>query len=178
MAPETGVPHAQEMSQNAAGFGARLRDEPLQAKECHCQALDLYQGLDAEIGVAHNLCGLGFAEHLLGDDDQASHHLRTALTLAFKTGRLTAAAAIEGLACEAVERDAGLAAKLLCAARNIRQTSDIRLTLIEGHDPVTAEPLAISALGRQRTKTVMRTGATLSRQEVLALAGEQHTRMP
>jgi hypothetical protein len=81
------------------------------------------------------------------------------------------AAALEGLACAAAAaRDADTCARLLGAARRIRETTGIHLTMIEGHDPHQAQAHARSVLGTTQFTVVTNTGKHSSLDEMLLLA--------
>jgi len=170
LAPETGVRDAIGMAWNAAGFGARLRGNPDEAKSRHVRAISLFEELGSEIGTAHSLCCLGFAEHDLGEAQRCRQHFGRALQLADKTGRLDlTAAALEGLACDAAPHDPHGCAVLLGAARSIRDETGIRLTMIEGHDPAEAETYTRSVLGPARFASAMEECSRSSRDQVLTL---------
>ena len=114
----------------------------------HLKALAVFQELHSTIGIAYTHCCLGYANHHLGQASIAAQHFSHALKLADRTGRpdiLTPA--LEGLACVAVVHHAETCARLLGAARQLRQTTGIQLTMIEGHDPAEAEQQARTALG-------------------------------
>ena len=68
------------------------------------------------------------------------------------------AAALEGLACAAAVQDADICARLLGAARRIRDDTGIHLTLIEGHDPDQAQAHARSVLGTKQFAVATNTG--------------------
>lgn len=171
LAPETGVPDAAGLARNAAGFGARLRGDPHEAKVRHLQALALFEELRSDIGVAHSLCCLGFAQHHLQEHQQSRERFGETLRHARKTGRpdLTAAA-LEGLACVAATQDAQSCALLLGAARSIREATGIRLTLIEGHDPLEAEAAATAVLGPHHLSAAREEGRRLAPNEAFAIA--------
>jgi tetratricopeptide (TPR) repeat protein len=170
LAPETGVRDAIGMAWNAAGFGARLRGDPDEARSRHLQAVSHLEELGSEIGMAHSLCCLAFAEHDLGEAQVCRQHFGRALQIADKTGRpdLTAAA-LEGLARHTAPHDPHACAVLLGAARFIRDETGIRLTMIEGHDPVETETYAHSVLGSDRLVSAMEEGRRSSRDQVLTL---------
>jgi predicted ATPase/DNA-binding SARP family transcriptional activator len=140
LAPTTGVRDSIAMTANAAGLIARFRGDASEAKASHLQALAVFQELGSEIGIAYTRCCLGYADHHLGHASTAARHFGDALTLAHKAGRSDImAAALEGLACVAAPHDAEACARLLGAARRIRETTGIHLTMIEGHDPHQAQ---------------------------------------
>jgi hypothetical protein len=170
LAPETGVRDAVGMAWNAAGFGARLRGDPADARSRHVQAVGLFEELGSEIGTAHSLCCLAFAEHDLGETQLCRRHFGRALQIADRTGRrdLTAAA-LEGLACDTAPQDPHGCAVLLGAARSIRDETGIRLTMIEGRDPVEAETYARSVLGSGRLSSAIEEGRRSSHDQVLTL---------
>jgi tetratricopeptide (TPR) repeat protein len=171
LAPATGVRDSMAMAANAAGLIARLRGDASQAKASHLQALTVFQELGAEIGIAHTRCCLGYADHHLGHASTAARQFGDALTLARKAGRSDIlAAALEGLACAAAAHDAKACARLLGAARRIRETTGIHLTLIEGHDPHQAQAHARSVLGTKQFTVATNTGKHSSLDEMLLLA--------
>jgi hypothetical protein len=79
------------------------------------------------------------------------------------------AAALEGLACAAAADDAKACARLLGAARQIRETTGIHLTLIEGHDPHQAQAHARSVLRTNQFTVATSTGKHSSLDEMLLL---------
>ena len=171
LAPTTGVRDSMAMAANAAGLIARFRGEASEAKASHLQAVAVFQELGSEIGIAYTRCCLGYADHHLGQASTAAQHFGDALTLAHKTGRSDImAAALEGLACTAAPQDADTCARLLSAARRIREATGIHLTMIEGHDPREAARQAQSVLGTERFATAVDTGRYSSPDEVFALA--------
>jgi hypothetical protein len=80
------------------------------------------------------------------------------------------AAALEGLACAAAPHDAEISARLLGAARRIRDDTGIQLTVIEGHDPREAERHARTALGTNRFAAAVEKGMQSSPEEILRLS--------
>jgi predicted ATPase/DNA-binding SARP family transcriptional activator len=170
LAPTTGVRDSMAMAANAAGLIARLRGDASEANASHLQALAVFQELGSEIGIAHTRCCLGYADHHLGQASSAARHFGDALTLARKAGRSDImAAALEGLACAAASHDAKACARLLGAARRIRETTGIHLTLIEGHDPQRAQAHARSVLGTKQFTVAANTGKHSSLDEMLLL---------
>lgn len=170
LAPTTGVRDSLAMAANAAGLIARFRGDPPQAKANHLQALAVFQELGSEIGVAYTRCCLGYADHHVGQASTAARHFDDALTLAHKTGRSDImAAALEGLACVAAPDDAEACARLLGAARRIREDTGIHLTMIEGHDPQQAQAHVRSVLGTKQFAVATDTGNDSSLDEMLAL---------
>jgi predicted ATPase/DNA-binding SARP family transcriptional activator len=171
LAPTTGVRDSMAMAANAAGLIARLRGDASEAKASHLQALAVFQELGSQIGIAYTRCCLGYADHHLGQAGSAARHFGDALTLARKAGRSDImAAALEGLACAAASQDAKRCARLLGAARQIRETTGIHLTLIEGHDPQQAHAHARSVLGTTQFTVATNTGKHSSFDETLLLA--------
>jgi predicted ATPase/DNA-binding SARP family transcriptional activator len=170
LAPTTGVRDSMAMAANAAGLIARLRGDASEAKVSHLQALAVFQELGSEIGIAHTRCCLGYADHHLGHASSAARQFGDALTLARKAGRSDImAAALEGLACAAAAHDAKACARLLGAARQIRESTGIHLTLIEGHDPHQAQAHARSVLGTKQFTVATSTGKHSSLDEMLLL---------
>jgi hypothetical protein len=158
------------MAANAAGLIARLRGDASEAKASHLQALSVFQELGSAIGIASTRCCLGYADHHLGHSSSAARHFGDALTLARKTGRSDImAAALEGLACAAASHDAKSCARLLGAARRIRESTGIYLTMIEGHDPRQAHAHARSVLGTEQFTVATSTGKHSSLDELLLL---------
>jgi predicted ATPase/DNA-binding SARP family transcriptional activator len=167
LAPTTGVRDSIAMAANAAGLVARFQGDPGQASASHLHALSVFQELGSEIGIAYTRCCLGYADHHLGHASSATQHFGETLTLAQETGRSDImAAALEGLAC-AAPHDAERSARLLGAARRIRDDTGIRLTMIEGHDPQEAEAHARSVLGTKRFAAAADTGTHSSLEEIL-----------
>jgi hypothetical protein len=78
------------------------------------------------------------------------------------------AAALEGLACAAVQ-DGDICARLLGATQRIRGTTGIHLTVIEGHDPQQAQAHARSVLGTRQFLAATNTGKHSSLDEMLLL---------
>jgi predicted ATPase/DNA-binding SARP family transcriptional activator len=139
LAPTTGVRDSLPAAHNAAGFAARLWGDLHYAEASHRHALELFGELNSDTGVAHTLCCLGLTEHHLGQPNAAYEHLLDALKLAGQGGRLDIlTAAVEGLASIIARRHPRPAAELLAAARSVRESTEIRLTLIEGHDTTNA----------------------------------------
>ncbi|HET7519173.1 MAG TPA: hypothetical protein VFN05_16085 [Actinomycetes bacterium] len=170
LATTTGVRDSTAMVANAAGLTARFREDAYEAKASHLRALAVFQELGSEIGIAYVRCCLGYADRHLGHATAASRHFGDALTLARKTGRSDImAAALEGLACLAAPHDADSSARLLGAARRIRDDTGIRLTMIEGHDPREAERHARTVLGTEHFAAAADTGKHSSLEEVLPL---------
>jgi hypothetical protein len=83
---------------------------------------------------------------------------------------LLMAAALEGLVCAAASNDAEFSARLLGAARRIRDDTGIQLTVIEGHDPQAAERHARTVLGTTRFAAAVEDGKQSSPEELLLLA--------
>jgi hypothetical protein len=79
------------------------------------------------------------------------------------------AAALEGLACAAASHDAKACARLLGAAWQIRESTSMHLTLIEGHDPQQAHAHARSVLGTTQFTVATNTGKHSSLEEMLLL---------
>jgi tetratricopeptide (TPR) repeat protein len=167
LAPTTGVRDSMAMAANAAGLIARFRGDLHQAKASHLHALAVFQELGSEIGIAYTRCCLGYADHYLGHASTAARHFGDALTLAHRAGRSDImAAALEGLACVAASHDAEACARLLGAARRIRETTGIHLTMIEGHDPHQAQAHARSVLGTNQFAVATNTGKHSSLDEL------------
>jgi predicted ATPase len=170
LAPTTGVRDSLAMAANAASLIARFQGDASEAKASHLQALAVFQELGSEIGVAYTRCCLGYADHHLGQASTAARHFGDALTLAHKTGRSDImAAALEGLACAAAVQDADICARLLGAARRIRDDTGIHLTMIEGHDPQHAHAHARSVLGTKQFAVATNTGNDSPLDEIIAL---------
>ena len=79
------------------------------------------------------------------------------------------AAALEGLAYAAAPDDAEACARLLGAARRIRDDTGIHLTMIEGHDPQHAHAHARSVLGTKQFAVATNTGNDSPLDEIIAL---------
>jgi tetratricopeptide (TPR) repeat protein len=159
------------LAANAAGLIARFRGDPPAAKASHLHALAVFEELRSNIGVAHTHCCLGYANHHLAQASIAAQHFSHALKLADRTGRrdiLTPA--LEGLACVAAVQHAETCARLLGAARQLRQTTGIQLTMIEGHDPEEAEQQARTALGAKGYAAAAAIGRRSSLGEIFSLA--------
>jgi predicted ATPase/DNA-binding SARP family transcriptional activator len=170
LAPTTGVRDSVAMAVNAAGLIARFREDLHQARASHLHALAVFQELGSEIGIAYTRCCLGYADHHLGHASTAAQHFGDALTLAHKAGRSDIlAAALEGLACVAAHHDAKACARLLGAARRIREDTGIHLTMIEGHDPQQAQAHARSVLGTKQFAVATNTGKHSSLDEMVLL---------
>ena len=171
LVPSTGVRDSVAMAANAAGLIARFRGDPPAAITSHLKALAVFRELHSTIGIAYTHCCLGYANHHLGQASSAAQHFLEALSLADQTGRPDMlAAALEGLACVASVHDAKVCARLLGAARQIRQATGIHLTIIEGHDPEEAGRRAQTALGTKRYAVVANTGKHSSLDQILTLA--------
>jgi predicted ATPase/DNA-binding SARP family transcriptional activator len=171
LAPTTGVRDSMAMAANAAGLIGRFRGDPRQAKTSHLHALTVFQELRSEIGIAYTRCCLGYADHHLGKPWNSAQQLGEALNLAHQAGRSDImAATLEGLACAAAPHDAEISARLLGAARRIRDDTGIQLTVIEGHDPEAAERHARTALGRKRFAAAIEEGKHSSPEEILLLS--------
>jgi predicted ATPase/DNA-binding SARP family transcriptional activator len=171
LAPTTGVRDSVALAANAAGLIARFQGDLPAAKASHLQALAVFQELSSNIGIAHTHCCLGYANHHLGQASIAAQHFSQALRLADRTGRpdiLTAA--LEGLACVVVVHHAETCARLLGAARQLRQTTGIHLTMTEGHDPEVAERQARTLLGTKGYAAAAAIGRRSSLGEILSLA--------
>jgi tetratricopeptide (TPR) repeat protein len=167
LAPTTGVRDSIALAANAAGLITRFRGDSLQAKASHLQALAVFQELGSEIGLAYTRCCLGYADHHLGHASTAARHFGDALTLAHKAGRSDIrVAALEGLACVAASHDAEACARLLGAARRIRDDTGVHLTMIEGHDPHQAQAHARSVLGTKQFAVATNTGKHSSLDEL------------
>jgi tetratricopeptide (TPR) repeat protein len=170
LAPTTGIRDSVALAANAAGLIARFRGDLPAAKASHLHALAVFQELRSNIGIAHTHCCLGYADHP-GQASIAAQHFSHALKLADRTARpdiLTPA--LEGLACVAAVHDAETCAHLLGAARQLRQTTGIHLTMIKGHDPEVAERQARTALGTKGYAAAAAIGRRSSLGEVISLA--------
>jgi tetratricopeptide (TPR) repeat protein len=167
LAPTTGVRDSLALAHNAAGFAARLRGDHHHAEASHLHALALFEELHSDSGVTHTLCCLGLAEYHLARRVAAGRHLRRALLLATRIGRLElVVAAIEGLARVIAEPDPHTSAVLLGAADNIHDSTGIRLTFIVGNDTAQARQSLLTRLGVPATTAAMRQGRLLSLPEV------------
>jgi predicted ATPase len=171
LAPTTGVRDSVAIADNAFGFAARLQGDPTTAKASHEHALSVFTELGSPTGIAHSLCCLGYAEIQLRRTVQARQHLTRALNIAHATGRPDiTSAAIEGLACICAATNPQTSALLLGAGRAVRDTTNVRLGLLEGHDPATALKTVESALGGAATVSAIDKGRQLSADDVLHLA--------
>jgi hypothetical protein len=138
------------------------------ARDHHLDALAVFRDVGSDIGVAHSLCGVGFAELRLGELDDSSAHLREALRIAVRSRRLElVAAALEGLASVAVGSDPRLAAVLIGAARSTRDRTGIRVSMIEGEEPAAAERRIRVALSTRGLQDAWREGERATLEDLL-----------
>jgi predicted ATPase/DNA-binding SARP family transcriptional activator len=171
LAPTTGVRDSVAIADNAFGFAARLRDDATTAKASHEHALSVFTDLGSPTGIAHSLCCLGYAEIQLRRTVQAREHLTKALDIAHGTGRPDiTTAAIEGLACTCAATNPQTASLLLGAGRAIRDTTNVRLALLEGHDPAAALKIVESMLGSAAAASVINKGTQPSVDDIVQLA--------
>jgi tetratricopeptide (TPR) repeat protein len=166
----SGVADAAGIAANVAGFNARLSGRTADARGHHLEALAVFRDVGSDIGVAHSLCGLGFAQLCQGELDGSRRHLREALRIAIQTRRLElVAAALEGLACVAADSDPRLAATCLGAARATRDTTAIRVSLIEGDEPAATERHVRAALDTRSLRAAWRDGERATFEDLLDL---------
>jgi hypothetical protein len=167
LAPATGVRDSFAMAANAAGLAARLRGDPEAARMTHLHALAIYEELCSDIGKAHTICCLGYAEQHLGQQASAERQFRRGLELADQTGRLdTIIVALEGLATVVASRDAKSSAFLLGSARRIRDDTGIELTVIDGRDTARTEAQVRSALGEQEFQAAIAEASNLPEEAI------------
>ena len=87
-APGAGRPGALAGRGSRSGQGGHpVPRDPAEAKAQHLQALAVFEDLRSQIGIAHTLCCLGYAEHHLGQAKTAAKHFDKALNLAHQAGR-------------------------------------------------------------------------------------------
>jgi hypothetical protein len=70
------------------------------------------------------------------------------------------------MACVAASHDAEACARLLGAARQIRDDTGVHLTMVEGHDPHRAQAHARSVLGTKQFAVATNTGKHSSLDEL------------
>lgn len=140
LAARSGVPVLVAFAHAAAGFGARVRGAPIEARGHYSTALTLFREVAVDVGVAQSMCGLGLVELDLGEREAARQHLVEALNIAHHTGRAdTAAAAAEGLALLWAGDEPRRAALLLGSAGAVRSANGIRYAALETDERARAE---------------------------------------
>lgn len=174
-AAASGVGDATGVAANVAGLAARLSGSAADARDHHVEALTVFRDVGSDIGVAHSLCGIGFAELGLGAPREAGAHLQQALRIALRTRRLElVAAALEGLASVEIESDARFAATLLGAGRSTRDDTGIRVSLIEGVEPQAVEQRLRAALDSRALERAWRDGERAPAEDLLERAAARN----
>jgi tetratricopeptide (TPR) repeat protein len=153
---------------NAAGFGARARGDPTNAKQHYREALRLFHDLGHDDGVRYSRCGLGLAELDLGHREAANRELRDAAKSALRTGRPEVlAAALDGLALLRSATQPLDAARLLGAAGRLRDDHGLRCGALELDEAAGAAAAARAQIVGDAFCAACAAGAKLAPEQLL-----------